>query len=71
MYTHTHVCIHTQFMSTSTSTDGFSPARPSSTRPSLIQFMYSSQLVLRGIVLQNPAFWNTHFYASGNVLAAW
>ena len=40
-------------------------------RPSLIQFMYSSQLVLRGIVLQNPPFWNTHFYASGNVLAAW
>lgn len=37
-------------------------------RPSLIQFMYSSQLVLRGIVLQNPPFWNTHFYASGNVL---
>ena len=61
-YMHTYrVHVHLYFL-----VSGFLPPRPS-----LIQFMYSSQLVLRGIVLQNPAFWNTHFYASGNVLAAW
>eukprot|EP00438_Fugacium_kawagutii_P013635 Skav205144 [mRNA] locus=scaffold4262:49103:52639:- [translate_table: standard] len=30
--------------------------------------MYCSHVVLRNLLLQNPAFWNTHFYASSHVL---
>lgn len=38
------------------------------TRPSLLQCMFCSRIYLRNILLQNPAFWNTHFYASKDVL---
>lgn len=41
---------------------------PPSDRPSLLQCMYCSHVVLRNLLLQNPAFWNTHFYASSHVL---
>jgi len=37
-------------------------------RPSLIQCMFCSNITLRRIRLQNPAFWNTHFYASKKIL---
>ncbi|CAE7381533.1 unnamed protein product [Symbiodinium sp. CCMP2456] len=37
-------------------------------RPSLIQCMFCANITLRRIRLQNPAFWNTHFYASKSIL---
>ncbi|CAK9117028.1 unnamed protein product [Durusdinium trenchii] len=38
-------------------------------RPSLIQFMYSDHIILRKLILKNPPFWNTHFYASRDIVA--
>ncbi|CAE7378575.1 unnamed protein product [Symbiodinium natans] len=47
----------------------FSKTQPlANGRPSLIQFMYCTNITIRFIRLQNPAFWNTHFYASQSIL---
>ena len=32
--------------------------------------MFCANITLRRIRLQNPAFWNTHFYASKSILVA-
>lgn len=38
------------------------------TRPRLIEFMYSTDIVVRDLLIRDPAFWNTHFVYSNNIL---
>ena len=38
------------------------------TRPRLLQPMYSTNLVIHGIVLKNSPFWTVHLYACDNIL---
>lgn len=37
-------------------------------RPRLIEFMYSSNLIIEDLTLQNSAFWTVHPYASTNIV---
>lgn len=38
------------------------------TRPRLIEFMFSKELILRNLRIRDPPFWNTHFYASRDII---
>mmetsp|Transcript_140600 Transcript_140600/g.437272 ORF Transcript_140600/g.437272 Transcript_140600/m.437272 type:complete len:296 (+) Transcript_140600:513-1400(+) len=38
------------------------------TRPRLLEFLYSRDLVVRNLRVRDPPFWNTHFYASQDIL---